>query len=160
MIPRGVWLAGVWYPGSQIFGLKIRITPRILNQIQKYFNPFNPRLVRMMKKTEGRKSRWTVPLKTTLKSINQIRPVLMLWWNLGGGGAVKKWCFFPPKTSFKLGTDVKQGKQVGFSDRSGNFTIGPEWCSIRPHAILFCLIFPAQSIKKIMIFFSMHPFFF
>ena len=44
------WLAGVWYPGeidlrgydipgSQFFGLKIRITLRILNQIQKYFNP-------------------------------------------------------------------------------------------------------------------------
>ena len=30
------------------------------------------------------------------------------------GGGLKKWWFFPPKTSYKQGTDVKQGKQVGF----------------------------------------------
>ena len=29
-----------------------------------------------------------------------------------GGG--KKEVVFPPKTSYKLGTDVKKGKQVGF----------------------------------------------
>ena len=50
------------------------------------------------------------------QSINQIRPVLMLWWNVQGGG-VQKQCFFPPKTSYKLGTDEKRGKQVGFSDK-------------------------------------------
>ena len=43
--------------------------------------------------------------KNTSKSINQIRPV---------GEGVKSDCFLPPKTSHKLGTDVKRGKQVGF----------------------------------------------
>ena len=40
--------------------------------------------------------------KTTSKSINQIRPVLMPWWNTGGGG-VKKRCFFPPKKKLWCG---------------------------------------------------------
>ena len=52
-------------------------------------------------------------LKTTSKSINQIRPVLMPLWSIQGGG-VKKGVFFP-KTSYKLGTDEKRGEQVGFS---------------------------------------------
>ena len=37
----------------------------------------------------------------------------MPWWNVWGGG-VKKRRFFPPKTSYKLGTGVKRGEQVGF----------------------------------------------
>ena len=32
-----------------------------------------------------------------------------------GGGGVKKQWFFRPKKSNEQGTDVKQGKQVGFS---------------------------------------------
>ena len=50
MIPWGDWLTRVWYHGesdspaydalgSQIFGLKIRITLRIFNRNRKYFNP-------------------------------------------------------------------------------------------------------------------------
>ena len=53
-------------------------------------------------------------LKATSKSTNQIRPVLMPWWNIQGGGVKKQW-FFPHKTSYKLGMDEKQGEQVGFS---------------------------------------------
>ena len=51
-------------------------------------------------------------LKTTLKSINQI-------WHTDAvikhvRGRVKNWWFFSPKTSYKLGTGVKRGEQVGF----------------------------------------------
>ena len=52
--------------GVSLFDTKIRITLRKLNKNRKYFNPLVngqwPRLVRMMKNTGGRKSRWTVPL--------------------------------------------------------------------------------------------------
>ena len=58
-------------------------------------------------------------LKNYSKSINKIGPVLMPWWNVWGGG-VKKRRFFPPKTSYKLGTGVKRGEQVGFFAK--NFT--------------------------------------
>ena len=51
-------------------------------------------------------------LKNNFKSINQIRPVLMLWWNVGGGEL--KQGGFSLKTSYKLGTDKKRGEQVGF----------------------------------------------
>ena len=51
--------------------------------------------------------------KTTSKSIHQIRPVLMPWWNVWGGGGKKQW-IFPSKTIYKLGTDEKRGEQVGF----------------------------------------------
>ena len=47
----------------------------------------------------------------------------MPWWNVWGGG-VKKQRFFPPKTSYKLGTGVKQGKQVGFFRRETIFRYG------------------------------------
>ena len=50
-----------------LYYCKIRISQRKRNQIRKYFNPLVtgqwPRLVRMMKKTHGRKSRWTFPLR-------------------------------------------------------------------------------------------------
>ena len=72
MIHRGDWLAGVWYPretdslgydtlGRQIFGLKIRITQRILNQNIKYFNPLvsGTGSFELWKKNWGQKSRWT-----------------------------------------------------------------------------------------------------
>ena len=52
-------------------------------------------------------------LKNYSKSINKIGPVLMPWWNVWGGG-VKKRRFFPPKTSYKLGSGVERGEQVGF----------------------------------------------
>ena len=38
----------------------------------------------------------------------------MPWWNVWGGG-VKKLRFFPPKVSYKLGSGVERGVQVGFS---------------------------------------------
>ena len=73
MILRGDWLSAVWYCGETDlvqydtagrFLRTIQTTQRNLNQNRKYFNPVSqwPRLVRMMKKTGGRKSRWTVPL--------------------------------------------------------------------------------------------------
>ena len=53
-------------------------------------------------------------LKKYSKSINKIGPVLMPWWNVWGEG-VKKQRFFPPKISYKLGSGVERGEQVGFS---------------------------------------------
>ena len=56
MIPRDV----------SFFATKIRISLRKLNQNRKYFNLLVtgqwPRSIRIMKKTGGQKSRWTVPL--------------------------------------------------------------------------------------------------
>ena len=51
--------------------------------------------------------------QTTSKSINQIRPVLMLWWNVRGRG-VKKQCFFPQDKLYTISTDEKRGERVGF----------------------------------------------
>ena len=52
--------------------------------------------------------------KTTSKSINQIRPVLMRHekYEVGGGGLKNQW-FFPLKRSYELGMDVKRGEQEG-----------------------------------------------
>ena len=35
-------------------------------------------------------------------------------------GGVKSSGFFPPKTSYKLGTEEKQGKQVGFCNKESS----------------------------------------
>ena len=61
-------------------------------------------------------------LKNYSKSINKIGPVLMPWWNVWGGG-VKKRRFFPPKTSYKLGSGVERGEQVGFWNRKLKISI-------------------------------------
>ena len=61
LILWGDWLPKVWYsweidsPGNQIPGRF-----RKFNYLgEKYFNPWWPRGIRSMKKSEGRKSRWT-----------------------------------------------------------------------------------------------------
>ena len=75
MKPRGDWLCAVWYSGeidSRGYDTWKRIIKiRITQQNRKYFNPLVqwPRLVQMMKKkTWGRKSLLTIPLKYPLVS--------------------------------------------------------------------------------------------
>ena len=72
IIPRGDWLAGVWFPGRLTRqGITPRgdwtiwITRRILKQNWKHFNPMvsGPERFKLWKKTGGRKSRSTVPLR-------------------------------------------------------------------------------------------------
>ena len=110
MIPWGDWLAGVWYPretdspgyhtpGSQIFGLKIRITQWILNQNRKYFNPVVSGTGRfeLWKKTEGRKSGWTVPLKVNIFLTLFIYRVQVDLDCVGrGSGLLARWRRAPP----------------------------------------------------------------
>ena len=70
ILPRGDWLAGVWYPPGPGWltrrghwgHWKIGITRRIQNQ--NYFNPLvsGPSRFKFWKKSGGQKSRWTVPL--------------------------------------------------------------------------------------------------
>ena len=52
-------------------------------------------------------------LKTTSKSINQNWTCTDAVMKRVRGRGKKLW-FFPQKTSYKLGTDVKRGEQVGF----------------------------------------------
>ena len=50
-------------PGDSFYEPKNRITQQILNQNRKYFNPLVSGPGRFeLGKTEGQKSRWTVPL--------------------------------------------------------------------------------------------------
>ena len=73
-------------------------------------------------------------LKRLQKLINQIRPVLMLWCNLRGEGG-KKAVIFLPKTSYKLGTDVKRGKQENywkFKKMSHSVGLSKTWYPTQP----------------------------